>query len=63
MDDGVGRLDDVEGVEHDRSVFAVQVGVIRALRKGSRDGELWTIGHTSGISAEKHPRGLEWSCN
>ena len=63
MDDGVAGLDDVESVEYDRSVFAVQVGVIRALREGSWDGKLWTIDYSSGISAENYPRGLKWVCN
>jgi hypothetical protein len=43
MNDGIGGLDDVEGVEHDVGGLAELVEVLRALRKRTRDGELMVI--------------------
>ena len=40
VDDGVGVLDNVEGVQSDCSLLAVGVEVYRALREHGRDGEL-----------------------
>ena len=43
MDDGVGGLDDVEGVEHDVGGLAELVEVLGTLRKRARDGELMVV--------------------
>jgi hypothetical protein len=40
MDNGVRRLENVEGVQGDCGLFSVSVKVLGALRKGGRDGEL-----------------------
>lgn len=55
MDDGVGGLDDVEGVEHDVGGLAELVEVLGTLRKRARDGELMVVSKEYIVV----PRGVE----
>ncbi len=58
MDDSVGGLDDVEGVEHDVGGPAVLIEVLGTLRKRARDSKLVIVSKNNVVVPRSVERGV-----